>query len=178
MSQAVNIEYAASTGHAARATPAFSLSPVSANFGTAIRPRGTGEVAEDFIANTVIPANPRSNPVVVLDAQGKVLSATATQDPSINYNNTGVNSFSVNGSYTNGSSAPLANSGFGAVIATAIVSDWTRIDVSGQLGGESGSVQTFAPLIVPFDPEPGSIALLSAGAFVVFGRRGRRASAK
>jgi hypothetical protein len=64
-----------------RTTQPFSQNGNSANAGTAIRPRGSGEVFSDWNAQLFIPADPFSKPVVVTDADGNVISATPTTTP-------------------------------------------------------------------------------------------------
>jgi len=161
-----------------RTTQPFSQNPISPNTGTAIRPRGTGESFANWNAQLFIPASPFSNPVVVTDVDGNVVSATPSTNPTDRYNNTNVKSFRVEGVYLGPDFSPLANTGTpatgGATFAIVVVPHDATVTVSGSLAGDIGQAQTIVPLVIPA-PEPGSLALLGVGAAAFLGRRRRKA---
>ena len=162
-----------------RTTPAFSTNAQSANIGTAIRPVGTGAVAKDFSAQKFDPITPTSVPVVVTDADGNVVSATPTKDPSLTYTNN-VQSFRVEGAYLGGASSPLATApgpgGTSVNFAIALVpgnTQFVKLSLA-QLAGDIGSIATIPDITVPI-PEPTTFGLLGVVGAGLLARRRRNA---
>jgi hypothetical protein len=180
MSAGATFNYSDGAGNQTRtqSSQAFSTSAVSPNAGTAIRPRGTGENLADWNAQLFIPGPPRSDPTFTNDPVDSGLivdsSVTPTKNPSALYNNTSIKQFRVEGVYLGPGSSPLANTGTGALFATAIVPSLTTVTVTGQLAGDIGQAQLIAPFVIPA-PEPGSLALLGLGVVGFLGRRRRNA---
>jgi len=164
---------------------AYSQNPNSANTGTAIRPRGTGESFANWNAQLFVPAGPFSNPTVVTDVDGNVVSATPSTNPTDRYNNTNIKTFRVEGVYLGPDFSPLANNlngqptssspGAGALFAIAVVPSLTTVTVTGSLAGDVGQAQQIIPPFVIPAPEPGSLALLGLGLAGFLGRRSRKA---
>lgn len=181
LSSQLSVDYSDGAGNnlSTRNTAPFSVVATSPNTGTAIRPLGAGAKAADFSAQKFDPLNPTSNPNVVNDPvdPNQVVSATATVNPGLTYNNT-VKSFRVEGAYLGGASSPLATGvgTAGSNFAIAVVpagTDHVTLTLT-QLAGDIGSISNIPDLVVPI-PEPTTVGLLGVVGAGLLARRRRNA---